>query len=298
MASECGAGNDAVNGAKGNAGPGPGPAVASRRGRRRCGTGLRRAGRCVSHASLPARAAGVRSGAGACRSRVRGCGGRPRRAGGRAGRRRGRRAWLFLVPRSVYLGWVPRVRRRAGAGGRPGPSAAQDHGTPGGRRHRRGGGRSESGAGVWAMTVEVEVEVAVVRCGRWCRGGASAAARGGAQGGVEMVVLTGGAAGPAPGGRRSDRRGRGGLGGRVRAGHRQGEQQDEDPQPGTPARDARGASGGGGVRCGAHVRSCPRRAYAAHRAGDRNRPLGVRTVREPFTACAVPGGRVRAGAGR
>ena len=101
-----------------------------------------------------------------------------------------------------------------------------------------------------------------------------------ATGGVEEVALDGGALA-------GDRGRPSRVGFRVRARHQQGEQQDEHPQPGAPARAA-----GGRLRCGGHGRSLPaaatpfippaaRSARSAH-AGARDAVAlrgGVRAVR-------------------
>lgn len=131
---------------------------------------------------------------------------------------------------------------------RPAPalSAAQDHGTRGGRRpgrHRgRGGPLPRTGRRHRSRARGRPAPDASGRCAR---------------GGVEMVVLA-----DAPAARARHRRGRRRLARDVGAGQGEGEQQNEDPQPRTTTPGAEG-----GVRCGAHVGSCPRRATRAHGAG-------------------------------
>ncbi len=175
---------------------------------------------------------------------------RPRRAGGRAGRRRGSLSMAnssFLVPCSggVCVRVLAEGRRSV-----PVRSCQQRRTTERGARGEGGGPVGTGGARVGGCG-----DVAAGRRGRRDgkgHDGAPAAAGRGAQGGVEVVVATGGAArgatarsaatgsaaddACAPAGHQG---GRCRLGRRVRAGHDQDEQQDKGPQAGAAASDAR-----------------------------------------------------------
>ncbi len=238
MAAECGAGNDAVNGGK---------QVRAHPGRRRPDR-LRpaRPPRSVPPPLTRGRPGFARD------LRLAGAG--RRSTAGTFGAQEGAQDCVGVVghgclPRSCSCS----CRGTDGPDGRPAPalSAAQDHGTRGGRQPGRHG----------------ECEGPLPRTGRRrrrrrrARGHDPAPDASGrcARGGVEMVVLA-----DAPAARASHRHGRRRLARDVGAGQGEGEQQNKDPQPRTTTPGAEG-----GVRCGAHVGSCPRRAHRAHRAGTR-----------------------------